>query len=154
MFHSIVGRTQGRIIKALAKGKLLNHCTSTSPQKKKKNKKQKKLAMENFTKKLDSTDVQRRLTLPENCLKDFPKDHEANLKFKDEEGQVWTFRCRVSPGRSSKPALSGDWFSFVRKKGLSTGDVIVIISDKEKDVAAGEHFKIKIKKSASTHHQN
>jgi hypothetical protein len=110
--------------------------------------------MENFTKKLDSTDVQRRLTLPENCLKDFPRDHEANLKFKDEEGQVWTFRCRVSPRGSSKPALSGDWFSFVRKKGLRTGDVIVIISDNEKDVAAGEHFKIKIKKSASTHHQN
>ncbi|KAJ6937755.1 hypothetical protein NC652_012148 [Populus alba x Populus x berolinensis] len=110
--------------------------------------------MENFTKKLDSTDVQRRLTLPENCLKDFPRDHEANLKFKDEEGQVWTFRCRVSPGRTSKPALSGDWFSFVHKKGLRTGDVIVISSDKEKDVAAGEYFKIKIKKSASTHHQN
>lgn len=108
--------------------------------------------MENFTKKLDSTDVQRRLTLPENCLKDFQGHHEANLKFKDEEGQVWTFRCRLSPGGSSKPALSGDWFSFVRKKGLRTGDVIVIISDKEKDVAAGELFKIKIKKSASTDH--
>jgi hypothetical protein len=146
MFPSFVGPTKARTIKALAKGKLLNHCSSTSPKK--------NLAMENFTKKLDSTDVQRRLTLPENFLKDFQGEHEANLKFKDEEGQVWTFRCRVSPRGSSKPALSGDWFSFVRKKGLSTGDVIVIISDKEKDVAAGEHFKIKIKKSASTHHQN
>ncbi|KAG6778321.1 hypothetical protein POTOM_018180 [Populus tomentosa] len=114
----------GRIIKALAKGKFL-----IAHQLQKKKKKKKKLAMENFTKKLDGTDVQRRLTLPENCPKDFHGNHEANLKFKDEEGLVWTFRCRVSPGRSSKPALSGDWFSFVRKKGLRTGDVIVISSD-------------------------
>jgi hypothetical protein len=100
--------------KSLGEGETSQPLHINFSPKKKKNKKQKKLAMENFTKKLDSTDVQRRLTLPENCLKDFPKDHEANLKFKDEEGQVWTFRCRVSPGRSSKPALSGDWFSFVR----------------------------------------
>ncbi|KAJ6927980.1 hypothetical protein NC651_011864 [Populus alba x Populus x berolinensis] len=61
--------------------------------------------MENFTKKLDSTDVQRRLSLPENFLKDFQGDQEANLKFKDEEGQVWTFRCRGSPGGISKSRL-------------------------------------------------
>ena len=116
-------------------------------------KEKKKLAMENITKKLNITDVERRLLLPENCLEDLRSDLEANLKFKDEEGRVWTFRCRASPGGRSKPALYGEWFTFVRVKGLRVGDVIVIISDKEKNSAAGGCFKIKIKKSASKHHQ-
>ncbi|KAJ6427698.1 hypothetical protein OIU85_026933 [Salix viminalis] len=107
--------------------------------------------MENITKKLNITDVERRLLLPENCLEDLRSDLEANLKFKDEEGQEWTFRCRASPGGRSKPALYGDWFSFVRKKGLRVGDVIVIISDKEKNISAGGCFRIKIKKSTSKH---
>ncbi|KAF9690255.1 hypothetical protein SADUNF_Sadunf01G0176600 [Salix dunnii] len=115
-------------------------------------KEKKKLAMENITKKLNITDVERRLLLPENCLEDLRSDLEANLKFKDEEGELWTFRCRASPGGRSKPALYGDWFTFVRVKGLRVGDVIVIISDKEKNSAAGGCFKIKIKKSAK-HHQ-
>uniref|UniRef100_A0A6N2MKI3 TF-B3 domain-containing protein n=1 Tax=Salix viminalis TaxID=40686 RepID=A0A6N2MKI3_SALVM len=74
--------------------------------------------MENITKKLNITDVERRLLLPENCREDLRSDLEANLKFKDEEGRVWTFRCRASPGGRSKAALYGDWFSFVREKGL------------------------------------
>ncbi|KAF9690235.1 hypothetical protein SADUNF_Sadunf01G0174400 [Salix dunnii] len=130
--------------------KLLSHCSSASPKKKKE---KKKLAMENITKKLNSTDVERRLLLPENCLQDLRSDLESNLKFKDEEGQVWTFRCRASSGGRSKPAFYGDWFTFVRVKGLRVGDVVVIISDKEKNMAAGGSFKIKIKKSASKHHK-
>ncbi|CAK7357086.1 unnamed protein product [Dovyalis caffra] len=98
--------------------------------------------MEIFTKKLNKTDLERRLLLSENYLKDFPRDHEANLNFKDEDGKVWTFRCRVPPGSHSKPALSGGWFLFVREKGLGIGDVIII--DEGKDIAAGGHFKIKL----------
>ncbi|CAK7357088.1 unnamed protein product [Dovyalis caffra] len=100
--------------------------------------------MEIFTKKLNNTDIERRLLLPENYLKDFPIGHEANLEFKDEDGKVWTFRCRVPPGSHSKPALFGDWFLFVRIKGLRIGDVIIIVLDEEKDIAAGGHFKIKL----------
>ena len=72
--------------------------------------------MENFTKKLDSTDVQRRLTLPENCLKDFQGDHEANLKFKEEEGQVWTFvvECHQE-GVQNQPFLGTGFHLFVKR---------------------------------------
>nr|TKR79471.1 hypothetical protein D5086_0000272100 [Populus alba] len=103
-----------------------------------------------FTKKLNDIDIERRLLLSENCIKDFPRGHEAYLKFKDEDGQVWTFRCRVPPGGGSKPALSGDWFLFVRSKDLKVGDVIEIALDREKDQAAGEQFTIKIMKTTST----
>ena len=95
-----------------------------------------------FTKKLNDIDIERRLLLSENCIKDFPRGHEAYLKFKDEDGQVWTFRCRVPPGGGSKPALSGDWFSFVRS--------IEIALDRERDQAGGSQFTIKVKKTTST----
>nr|TKR79470.1 hypothetical protein D5086_0000272090 [Populus alba] len=103
-----------------------------------------------FTKKLNDIDIERRLLLSENCIKDFPRGQEAYLKFKDEDGQVWTFRCRVPPGGGSKPALSGDWFLFVRSKHLKVGDVIEIALDRDKDQAAGEQFTIKVKKTTST----
>jgi len=89
-----------------------------------------------------NSDVERRLLLSENCIREFPRDHEAYLKFKDEDGQAWTFRCRVPPGGGSKPALSGDWFSFVRS--------IEIALDREKDEAGGSQFTIKVKKTTST----
>jgi len=60
---------------------------------------------------------------------------------------VWTFSCRVPPGRGSKPALSGDWFSFVRSKDLKAGDAIEIALDREKDQAGGSQFTIKVKKT-------
>ena len=104
----------------------------------------------NFTKKLNNIDVARRLLLSENCINDFPRGHEAYLKFKDEDGQVWTFRCRVPPVGGSKPALSGDWFLFVRSKDLKVGDVIEIALDREKDQAGGSQFTIKVKKTTST----
>jgi len=63
---------------------------------------------------------------------------------------VWTFRCRVPPGGGSKPALSGDWFSFVRSKDLKAGDAIEIALDREKDQAGGSQFTIKVKKTTST----
>jgi hypothetical protein len=72
------------------------------------------------------------------CIRDFPR------------GQVWTFRCRVPPGGGSKPALSGDWFSFVRSKDLKAGDAIEIALDREKDQAGGSQFTIKVKKTTST----
>jgi len=55
---------------------------------------------------------------------------------------VWTFSCRVPPGGGSKPALSEDWFSFVR--------LIEIALDREKDQAGGSQFTIKVKKATST----
>ena len=71
-----------------------------------------------FTKKLNNIDLERRLVLSENLIKGFPGGHGAYLKFKDEDGKVWTFHCGVPPGGSSRPALSGDWFLFVRSKLL------------------------------------
>nr|TKS04622.1 hypothetical protein D5086_0000140910 [Populus alba] len=103
----------------------------------------------NFTKKLNNIDVERRLLLSENCINDFPRGHEAYLKFKDEDGQVWTFRCRAPPVGGS-PALYGDWFLFVRSKDLKAGDVIEMALDREKDQAAAEQFTIKVKKTTST----
>ncbi|KAJ6932365.1 hypothetical protein NC651_007945 [Populus alba x Populus x berolinensis] len=88
-----------------------------------------------------------RRNTPELSQKD---EHEAYLKFKDEDGQVWTFRCRVPPGGGSKPALSGDWFLFVRSKDLKVGDEIEIALDREKDQAGGSQYTIKVKKTTST----
>jgi len=102
-----------------------------------------------FTKKLNIVDVERGLLLSENCINDFPSGHEAYLEFKDEDGQVWTFRCRVSPG-GSRPTFSGDWFLFVRSKQLKVGDVIEIAFDRKKDQAAVQQFTIKVMKTTST----
>ncbi|KAG5248472.1 hypothetical protein OIU78_014630 [Salix suchowensis] len=99
-----------------------------------------------FTKKLNNIDIERRIVLSENLIKDFPRGHEAYLKFKDEDGRVWTFRCRVPPGGSSRPALSGDWFVFVRSKQLKVGDVIEIALDREKDRTGVDQFTIRFKK--------
>ena len=101
------------------------------------------LPMKEVTKTLATTDIERRLLLPENCLKNFPRGHETFLKIRDEEGIVWTFRCRIPPGNHSKPALYGKWFLFVRQKGLKAGDIIVIVFNKVE-----AHFEIKVKKAS------
>ncbi|KAJ6706717.1 hypothetical protein OIU79_011196 [Salix purpurea] len=82
------------------------------------------------------------MVISENLIKGFPRGHEVYLKFKDEDGKVWTFRCRVPPGGSSRPSLSGDWFLFVRSKQLKVGDVIEIALDREKDRAGVDQFTI------------
>jgi hypothetical protein len=100
----------------------------------------------NFTKR-NSTIL---LMLKHIGLNDFPRGHEAYLKFKDEDGQVWTFRCIVPQGGGSKPALYGDWFLFVRSKDLKVGDKIEIALDREKDQTGGSQFTIKVKRTTST----
>ncbi|KAJ6342878.1 hypothetical protein OIU78_010738 [Salix suchowensis] len=108
--------------------------------------------MKEVTKTLITSDIERRLLLPENCLKNFPRGRETFLKIRDEDGIVWTFRCRIPPGNHSKPALYGEyWSAFVRQKGLKAGDIIVIVFNKVVAPAAGpggDHFEIKVKKTS------
>ena len=91
----ILKSTLKQALKALAKGKLLNHCLST-PQ----------------------------------------GDQEANLKFKDEEGQVWTFRCRGSPGGISKSRLRNQLQHIIK-----TSDHVLYLSFRQNWVLL---FKINI----------
>ncbi|KAI5592981.1 hypothetical protein BDE02_04G188500 [Populus trichocarpa] len=107
--------------------------------------------MEEVTKKLNPSDVDRKLQLPENCLKNLPRGQETFLKIKDEDGIVWTFRCKIPPGGHSRPVLYGEWLLFVRQKCLKVGDIIVIVFNKQKARAAadtsGDLFEIKVKKT-------
>ncbi|OAY39819.1 hypothetical protein MANES_10G124600v8 [Manihot esculenta] len=100
-----------------------------------------------FSKVLTSSDILRRLSMPENTLKAFPpaqKGHEIILPVKDDAGILWSFRCRIPAIGFSKPVVFGNWFKFVRSKDLKPGDTIVLY--KEMDKSSGAQYKIEVKK--------
>ncbi|KAG8646137.1 hypothetical protein MANES_10G126325v8, partial [Manihot esculenta] len=97
-----------------------------------------------FSKILTSSDILRRLSIPENSVKAFPSAQKIILHVKDDSGNVWSFRCRIPAIGFSKPVVFGNWFKFVRSKDLKPRDTIVFY--KEMDECSGAQYKIEVKK--------
>ncbi|GLT44326.1 hypothetical protein SLA2020_182310 [Shorea laevis] len=105
--------------------------------------------MQLFSKFLTQTDVERRLAVPTDALRNHFKlsrgKHYVDLKVKDSIGQLWSFRCCTRrTGKHPKPVFSTGWHDFVRSKSLQINDQVVFY--KERDRAAGAEFRIEVKR--------
>ncbi|XWS54860.1 hypothetical protein CRYUN_Cryun10bG0125800 [Craigia yunnanensis] len=102
--------------------------------------------MELFSKLLTQTDIERRLSVPNQVLHLFPildGDHRyADLQVKDNSGGLWTFRCIWRDGIYAKPVFSKGWLEFVYAKSLKIYDKVVLY--KEKDVEAAVPYRIEV----------
>ncbi|OMP01593.1 hypothetical protein COLO4_11751 [Corchorus olitorius] len=103
-----------------------------------------------FTKVLTETDVNRKLSFPENfaqALQAFKaKGCQAEvLLVKDDAGTLWRFVCAFRSGVSSKPVIISGWIQFVQIKGLQEGDTIYFY--REDDVISGAHYKIEVRRN-------
>ncbi|KAJ6908463.1 hypothetical protein NC651_018775 [Populus alba x Populus x berolinensis] len=57
---------------------------------------------------------------------------------KDPTGRVWEFKlCTRNHGRYKKPVIRGDWLDYVREKGLTVNDSIILtmVADAENGVS-------------------
>ncbi|KAG6753674.1 hypothetical protein POTOM_041671 [Populus tomentosa] len=91
--------------------------------------------MENFTKILSKTDVQKRLSVPTEYLSSLPSfngDRAVELQAMDEGGCVWAFKCSTRRKRHPKPVLTRGWLAFVACKNLEAGDKVAFYKLKNK----------------------
>ncbi|KAJ6760299.1 hypothetical protein OIU79_025202 [Salix purpurea] len=84
--------------------------------------------MASFSKMITKTDTEKRLSFPIKFLESLPPSHgghAVDFQAKDENAEVWTFRCSTrKKGRYNKPVLSKGWRAFASRKKLKVGDRI------------------------------
>ncbi|OMO74223.1 hypothetical protein CCACVL1_16901 [Corchorus capsularis] len=98
-----------------------------------------------FTKVLTETDVNRKLSFPENCVIPALQAFKAEvLLVKDDTGTLWRFVCAIRYGVSPKPVIISGWIQFVQNKGLQEGDTVYFY--REDDVISGAHYKIEVRR--------
>ncbi|KAG6778511.1 hypothetical protein POTOM_014846 [Populus tomentosa] len=61
---------------------------------------------------------------------------------RDPTGKVWNFELSIRPRGYRKPVIRGDWLNYVREKGLTVNDVIVLT--KEHDIQNGVTYHVKV----------
>ncbi|KAL3596155.1 hypothetical protein D5086_007792 [Populus alba] len=61
---------------------------------------------------------------------------------RDLTGKVWNFELSIRPCGYPKPVIRGDWLNYVREKGLTVRDVIVLT--REQDIQNGETYHVKV----------
>ena len=104
--------------------------------------------MEIFVKVLTTTDVERRLSFPDRCVRALPRSEECDLiklQVKDDAGILWKFGCKIRSGVIPKLDIVSGWIQFVGSKDLHKDDVVILY--KEEDIITGAHYKIEVKKS-------
>lgn len=94
-----------------------------------------------FTKILKKTDINTRLAVPTQCLKDLPSlsgSHYTYLRVNDESSKkAWMFRLsRRKKGHHAKPVLTKGWIEFVKRKELEIGDKITLINEDGRSAGA------------------
>lgn len=84
-----------------------------------------------FSKTLTATDVQKRLSIPFTCLKDFEfhGSNSAQLRVEDQNGSIWSFALSTRKNGHPKPIFSGGWRQFVRCGHLCEGDRVEFYKD-------------------------
>ncbi|KAF3440421.1 hypothetical protein FNV43_RR18705 [Rhamnella rubrinervis] len=101
-----------------------------------------------YEKRLTSTDVSQKLTVPGHWLEILPsiEDNNNNVQIRvlDREGMYWEFYLsKRSAGDYKKPVFqSKEWLQFVRKKGLNIGDKIAI--QREDDHFRGSQYRVMV----------
>jgi hypothetical protein len=61
---------------------------------------------------------------------------------RDLTGKVWNFELSRRPRGYPKPVIRGDWLNYVREKGLTVNDVIVLT--REQDIQNGVTYHVKV----------
>ncbi|KAJ6935087.1 hypothetical protein NC652_010171 [Populus alba x Populus x berolinensis] len=96
-------------------------------------------------KQLTITDIKSCLSYPASTLWAFPMvDGQTAIWFqaRDPTGKVWNFELSIRPRGYRKPVIRGDWLNYVREKGLTVNDVIVLT--KEHDIQNGVTYHVKV----------
>ncbi|KAJ6289335.1 hypothetical protein OIU76_025197 [Salix suchowensis] len=92
-------------------------------------------------KKLTPTDIASCLAYPAGTLGAFQMvqgQNAINFNARDPTGRVWEFKlCTRNHGRYRKPVIRGDWLGYVREKGLTVDDFIILtmVEDAENGVS-------------------
>ena len=104
------------------------------------------MEIELVNKKLTTTDTASCLAYPTSNLWAFQLmvqgQNAINFNARDPTGRVWEFMlCTRNHGLYKKPVIRGDWLDYVREKGLTVNDSIIL-----KMVAAenGVSFNIRV----------
>ncbi|KAF3440418.1 hypothetical protein FNV43_RR18702 [Rhamnella rubrinervis] len=101
-----------------------------------------------YEKRLTSTDVSQKLTVPGHWLQILPslEDNNNNVQIRvlDGEGMCWEFYLsKRGAGDYKKPVLqSKEWLQFVRNKELRVGDKITI--QREDDHFRGSQYRVMV----------
>ena len=93
-----------------------------------------------FTKSLTLTDIESKLTVPNNLFSEFFPAHgggvgdgdAVNIFVRNQNGLTWTFRLsciQASGSKRYKRIVSAGWLSFVRDRKLKIGDVLSIFKE-------------------------
>ncbi|KAK4834510.1 hypothetical protein QYF36_024006 [Acer negundo] len=101
-----------------------------------------------FKRTLTRFDIERRLTIPRNCVEAFPAVEEkqpVEIKVKDEIGHVWTFRLSLQSVINPRLVFCSGWLAFVSSKHLQVGDTIIFHSEVDQDTDAP--YKIEVRKN-------
>jgi len=96
-------------------------------------------------KRLTPTDIKSCLSYPTGALGPFPMvEGQTAIWFqaRDPTGKVWNFELSKRPHGYLKPVIRGDWLNYVREKGLTVRDVIVLT--REHDIQYELTFHIKV----------
>ncbi|KAJ6991273.1 hypothetical protein NC653_019466 [Populus alba x Populus x berolinensis] len=92
-------------------------------------------------KKLTTTDIKSCLSYPTANLWAFQMVQRQNaIRFnaRDPTGRVWEFKlCTRNHVRYTKPVIRGEWLDYVREKGLTVNDSIILtmVEDAENGVS-------------------
>ncbi|EOY17791.1 Uncharacterized protein TCM_042510 [Theobroma cacao] len=97
-----------------------------------------------FSKTLTATDVQKRLSIPFTCLKDFEfhGSNSAHLRVEDQNGSIWPFALSTRKKGYPKPIFSKGWLQFVRCSHLCEGDRVEFY----KDTKANGLYRIQVQR--------
>ena len=99
-----------------------------------------------MNKKLTTSDIASCLAYPTGNLWAFQMGqgrNAINFNARDPTGRVWEFRlCTRNHGRYEKPVIRGDWLHYVREKGLSVDDFIILTM--VEDAENGVSYNIKV----------
>ncbi|KAB2036164.1 hypothetical protein ES319_D04G205600v1 [Gossypium barbadense] len=108
-----------------------------------------------FSKKLKTTDINKRLAIPGQILPSLPAFNAGyavriQLMYGTE---IWPIDCTVRKNGYKKPVLSRGWRKFVVDNELKTGDKITMYKDFE-DEDGGSHFRVEVEKPEAASNQD
>uniref|UniRef100_A0A2K1R482 TF-B3 domain-containing protein n=1 Tax=Populus trichocarpa TaxID=3694 RepID=A0A2K1R482_POPTR len=101
-----------------------------------------------MNKQLTKTDIKSCLSYPAGNLEPFQMvlGENAMISFNARDhptGRVWEFKlCIRKRGRYKKPVIRGDWLDYVREKGLTVNDSIILT--KVEDAENGDKYNIRV----------
>ncbi|KAG6776797.1 hypothetical protein POTOM_016585 [Populus tomentosa] len=96
-------------------------------------------------KRLTPTDIKSCLSYPARTLWAFPMvEGQTAIWFqaRDPTGKVWNFELSKRPHGYLKPVIRGDWLNYVREKGLTVRDVIVLTREQDIQYEVTYHIKV------------